>query len=151
MDQFPADGGRPARLVRTLLPLCTKAKDAAACTEKAAVTPAGGWDPYGGKDLGPRQATPEVAITTRGDEVAALATLDALGIVLAPVETVDEAMLLAQLRGYRADGCGTEASAIAARAVMGGFEIAVVAGGGCSPARTGVVRRRRRQLQRHRG
>lgn len=139
-------GGGPTAhaTVRVVRELCTKASSREACRAKIDATPlAGAWDPFGGVDIGPRQATPEYVVATRGDEVVMLGTPDALASALAPITTLEEAAVVAAVHGYRFACRDTSASSrtLAGRRSGDAFEIYTSKGGGCgSSFTTHVVR-----------
>lgn len=120
--------------IATIGSLCSKATNAAACTTKTEQAPTTGWDPWAGADLGPRQATPEHAVATIGDEVRILTTIEALAATLAPIDDVDEAATLLALKGYE-PLCGSGATSVpAARAKGDGFELQLQTSGSCGAA-----------------
>ncbi|MDP1824110.1 MAG: ferritin-like domain-containing protein [Archangium sp.] len=75
--------------------------------------------------------------TTRGDEVKAVATLDELKTFLGPIDTAQEAMLIAFAQGYNIT-CG-QADRGSAKAVGLGWEVIGTRGIACGPG-TAVTR-----------
>lgn len=105
---------------------CATATDPAACNSAlAALRSAEGWRP----EVGPRGRRPPThryVVTTRGDTITTIATLDELADFLGPLETEDEAAWFASERGYRLSCDGPNARRTAA-----GFELRAQSGSDC--------------------
>jgi hypothetical protein len=123
LHSFGPDAGVEA--TRTLKPLCTKAKDAAACAERAAAASRDerGWDAYGPIN-NHRGHAPELVVATKGDDVLVIGTLEELAPAIAPIETAQEAALLAMLRDSLVPYCLPADSEVTAARVDGdAFEL----------------------------
>lgn len=131
-------------VVRTIRELCTKATSITECTAATAELPetVAGWDPLAGYDGG-RQQTLEFAVTTKGDEAERLTTVAQLGAALAPIETADEAAILAALSGYLPVGClgnaETPKSVTGAKQTADGWELRLQSPGDCGQAVTEAI------------
>jgi hypothetical protein len=129
---FGPDAG--VESTKTLKPLCTKATDAAACAERAASASreARGWDAYGPINNHRPQA-PQLVVATKGDDVFVIATLEELAPAIAPIETAQEAALLAMLHDTLVPYCLQEDSEVtAARADGDAFELVLRKYIGCA-------------------
>jgi hypothetical protein len=120
-------------IIATPKALCTKALDAAACAQAIAAVSGDGWDPHAGQDFGPRVLQRDLAVTTAGDQVNVLRTVDELTAALSPVDSPDEALILAHLRGGWRPVC-TADPVLAARASGDAWELFVQKGGQCGAA-----------------
>lgn len=121
-------------VVATPKTLCTRATDGASCNQTTAAVTGDGWDPWGGQDLGPRMYTPEIAVTTTADQVTVLRTVNELAAALAPLDTPDEALIIAHLRGGWRPVCDGQPTVLAARADGDAWELFVRRGGQCGAA-----------------
>ncbi len=104
---------------------CSTATDPVACTTAlAALRSAEGWKPN--VPFARRWETHRYVVTTRGDTIATITTLDALADFLGPLATEDEAAWFASERGYRISCDGPNA-----RRTPTGFELRVQSGSDC--------------------
>ncbi len=102
---------------------CATATSAAACaTALAAPRPTTGWP----QTAGDREPTVRYLVFTRGDEVGAVTSLDALGSFLAPIETGAEAAFLVTQTNLNLE-CGSNNL----RAAGTGFELLANTGFAC--------------------
>jgi hypothetical protein len=100
-------------------PRCEGASDAEAC--EAAIAEA--IDSYSGHTF---------VVLRFGDEVSSLHSSDAIAAALAPVDSPDEAMLVADLAGFDEPVCD-DATRGGARAVAGGYEVVMMRDYECVP------------------
>jgi hypothetical protein len=99
-----------ATLVRSVGEPCARATDNTLCKAQIAAAlktpPVGGWDPTGSANFGGQPAEVDFAVVSQGDEVRVVANATELAAVIAPIDSLPEAFILAASLN-KSPTCGT--------------------------------------------